>query len=205
MKIFAQIFLMCCCACSWASVLGELAQAAKTGGATAMDIELEKKMAFFEEPAKSKMRVAVSDSGAMRMQTDSPFEAMSVFDGSRFARFEREGGQWRRLDSADSPVARGIFAQMFGLFTGSISGADYKIAESGDAAELVPQSAAVRKAVAKIRIFTRKAGGARVVEKIVIDDADGDSSVLKISNVRKIKPDGGFFDAASPSPWERGK
>ena len=96
MKTFACAIILFACGALQASLLAELSAAAKAEPSCAMEILQEKRMSFFGETAVSKVRVAVSESGAMRMQTDSPFEALSVFDGSNFARFERDGGRWRR-------------------------------------------------------------------------------------------------------------
>ncbi len=198
--LFLAVFLFCT-SFVCADVLSELAQASRANPEVVMEISQTKRVSFFNETIKSKLLVVVSASGKMRMQTLEPFEAVSIFDGDVFARFEKIDGVWKRLDSS-GVVAKRIFEEIRGLFSGTVSRTAYDITnKSADVIALAPKSSEVRKAVASIEIFTRLENGLRLVDKISILDADGDTTILQITNLRKATLGSEVFDVEKLSDF----
>ncbi len=197
MKFALNIFLLCVFAVSaFGSVADDLARASKKHPFTLMEAEQTKTVSFFDERLKSEVVIAVSLDGKMRMQTLSPFEAATVFDGNATARYEKTAGVWRRLESDGGALAKRVFEQIGRLFTAS-GGEDYEVSESGVVLTLVPKSAFVRAAVSKIEVGTSGAGENTAVDYIKITDSDSDVTELRVKKISHAQPDG-IFDVSKP-------
>ncbi len=202
MRFFAIVVFSFLAMFAKADVLSELSDASRANPEIIMEILQTKQMSFFDETIKSKMIVAVSNTGKMRMQTLEPFEAVSIFDGNSFARFEKSNGSWQRLDGSSGLVAKRIFEEIRSLLSGNIAQANYDVStKQNGSITLVPKSESVRKAVASIEIFTRVENGTRLVEKISILDADGDKTVLEILQIKRATFAPKIFDAEKLSDF----
>ncbi len=202
MRFFAIVVFSFLAMFAKADVLSELSDASRANPEIIMEILQTKQMSFFDETIKSKMIVAVSNTAKMRMQTLEPFEAVSIFDGNSFARFEKSNGCWQRLDGSSGLVAKRIFEEIRSLLSGNIAQANYDVStKQNGSIILVPKSESVRKAVASIEIFTRVENGTRLVEKISILDADGDKTVLEILQIKRATFAPKIFDAEKLSDF----
>lgn len=198
MKFAVNIFLLCAvfAASAFGSVAADLARASKKHPFTLLEAEQTKTVSFFDERLQSEIVIAVSSDGKMRMQTLSPFEAATVFDGKTTARYEKTSGVWRRLDSDGGALAKRVFEQIGGLFTAS-GGGDYDVSENGAVLTLVPKSAFVRAAVSKIEVGTAGAGENTAVSFVKITDSDSDITELRVKKISHAQPDG-IFDVSKP-------
>ncbi len=202
MRFFAIVVFIFVATFVKADVLSELSEASRSNPEIVMEILQTKRMSFFDETIKSKMIVAVSNTGKMRMQTVEPFEAISIFDGNSFARFEKSNGRWHRLDGSSGFVAKRIFEEIRSLLSGNIAQSNYEISiKQNGSITLVPKSESVRKAVASIEIFTRVENGTRLVDKISILDTDGDKTVLEVLQIKRAKFASEIFDAEKLSDF----
>ena len=164
-----------------------------------MDVVQTKNVSFFNETIQSSMTISVAASGKMRIHTHKPFEALSVFDGKDFARFEKSSGSWRKLEGSSGIVARRIFDEMRALLSGTVSGTSYDVSKKTEnSLLLVPKSDFVRKVVRLIEITTRIENGFRIVEKISISDCDGDTTILDIKKITRGSFTPKTFDINSP-------
>lgn len=179
-------------------ILAELAKSAHSRGLAVMEISQTKTLSFFGETVKSKMIVAVSADGKMRMQTVAPFKAASVFDGSNFARYEKSDGRWRALDGASTYAAKRIFGEMLGVFSGGVSDSDYAIERGANRAVLTPKNPRVRSVVARIEICSRRLGAETLLRSVSIIDSDGDSTILNVEKYFDVKNADGLFDTSKP-------
>lgn len=183
-----------------AAILDEIARAAANCAAVQMRVSQEKFSEFFDAPVKSQLEITVSFGGKIRIQTLQPFEAVSIFDGENFARYEKSGGKWRRLSDANPAMAKVVFAQMSKVFTGGVSDALYEIREDADTATLVPKNAQVRKFVSEIKILTGMKNGARTVKKITVSDPDGDTTAMGVVSQKLLDKQPDAFDTERPEP-----
>ena len=199
MKFLITVFAIFTAQLLCAGILDDLSKASKANPEIIMDVVQTKNMSFFNETIQSSMTIFVSASGKMRIQTHKPFEALSIFDGKYFARFEKSSDSWRKLDGSSGLVARCIFDEMRTLLSGSVSGASYDISKkSENTLLLIPKSDFVRKAIKSIEIATRVENGLRVVEKISISDCDGDTTILDVKKITKAIFAPKIFDTDSP-------
>ncbi len=186
----------------FATLLDELSQSSSKVPFVSMEIAQEKTISFFDEVVKSKLLIAVTSDGKMRMQTVSPFEAVTIFDGSDIARFEKRSGQWLKLDTPSSFIARKIFDEIRNLFSGDVSNVNYEISQIQERLILVPKNSMVRKAVAKIEIETCMKNSIREISKIKILDSDGDITVLNIVRIYRKKISNDVFDTSKLKQWD---
>lgn len=197
MKFAFNIFLLCVFTVSaFGSVAADLARASKKHAFTLIEAEQTKTVSFFDERLQSEIVIAVSTGGKMRMQTLSPFEAATIFDGGTTARYEKTSGTWRRLDSDGGALAKRVFEQIGRLLTAS-GGEDYDVSENGAVLTLVPKNALVRAAISKIEIGTSGAGENTAVSSVKITDADSDTTELRVKKISHTQPDG-IFDVSKP-------
>lgn len=197
MKFAFNIFLLCVFTVSaFGSVAADLARASKKHAFTLIEAEQTKTVSFFDERLQSEIVIAVSTGGKMRMQTLSPFEAATIFDGGTTARYEKTSGTWRRLDSDGGALAKRVFEQIGRLLTAS-GGEDYDVSENGAVLTLVPKNAFVRAAISKIEIGTSGAGENTAVSSVKITDADSDTTELRVKKISHTQPDG-IFDVSKP-------
>ena len=181
-NLFAVLFLFFCVGLN-ASVLEELQTSAKKNPSSKIFITQQKTMSMFDEIIESKIVVFAEASGKMRMQTVSPFEAVSIFDSTKFVRFEKINGKWQKLDTPSSIVAKRIFDEIRNLLSGNISQSEYNIEQNNNTLVLVPKNKDVQKVVAKIEIFTTLKDNQRLVSSVKITDADADTTLLKFDKV----------------------
>mgnify|MGYP002520619380 CR=1 FL=1 len=186
-----------------AAILDELSGAAAECSAVQMRVSQEKFSEFFDAPVKSLLDITVSFGGKMRIQTLQPFEAVSIFDGENFARYEKDGGKWRRLSDANPAMAKLVFGQMSKLYTGGVSASLYEIREESDTVILVPKNVQARKFVREIRISTELKDGRRSLKKITVSDADGDSTQMGVLSQNLLRQQPDAFDINRPEPPEK--
>lgn len=201
MKKLIIIFLFLVSLQLQASIVADLSDVAKKTQCVAILVDQEKTISFFNEVVKSKLQIAVSNKGKMRMQTLTPFESISIFDGGGVTRFEKRAGNWLKLESPSSFVARKIFDEIRSLFSGDVSSSNYEISEHLHKVILVPKNQMVRKAVAKIEIETNLNNGVREISLIRITDTDNDITVLKITKISRAELNDAIFETDNMKEW----
>lgn len=194
MKFLIGIFFCFFALCVQASILEDLRVSAKQNCDSKISITQQKTISLFGETIESKIIVFTSVSGKMRMQTISPFEAVSIFDTKSFVRFEKKNNKWQKLESKSSMIAKRIFDEIKNLLLGNISSSDYNISEKSKTLVLVPKNSAVQKFVARIEIFTKVEKAKRIVCSIKIIDADSDTTLLNFDKIESVKVPDNIFN-----------
>ncbi len=194
MKFLIGIFFCFFALSVQASILEDLRVSAKQNCDSKISITQQKTISLFGETIESKIIVFTSVSGKMRMQTISPFEAVSIFDTKSFVRFEKKNNKWQKLESKSSMIAKRIFDEIKNLLLGNISSSDYNISENSKTLVLVPKNSAVQKFVARIEIFTKVENAKRIVCSIKIIDADSDTTLLNFDKIESVKVPDNIFN-----------
>lgn len=194
MKFLIGIFFCFFALSVQASILEDLRVSAKQNCDSKISITQQKTISLFGETIESKIIVFTSVSGKMRMQTISPFEAVSIFDTKSFVRFEKKNNKWQKLESKSSMIAKRIFDEIKNLLLGNISSSDYNISEKSKTLVLVPKNSAVQKFVARIEIFTKVENAKRIVCSIKIIDADSDTTLLNFDKIESVKVPDNIFN-----------
>ena len=194
MKFLIGIFFCFFALSVQASILEDLRVSAKQNCDSKISITQQKTISLFGETIESKIIVFTSVSGKMRMQTISPFEAVSIFDTKSFVRFEKKNNKWQKLESKSSMIAKRIFDEIKNLLLGNISSSDYNISEKSKTLVLVPKNSAVQKFVARIEIFTKVENAKRIVCSIKIIDADSDTTLLNFDKIEFVKVPDNIFN-----------
>ena len=194
MKFLIGIFFCFFALSVQASILEDLRVSAKQNCDSKISITQQKTISLSGETIESKIIVFTSVSGKMRMQTISPFEAVSIFDTKSFVRFEKKNNKWQKLESKSSMIAKRIFDEIKNLLLGNISSSDYNISEKSKTLVLVPKNSAVQKFVARIEIFTKVENAKRIVCSIKIIDADSDTTLLNFDKIESVKVPDNIFN-----------
>lgn len=205
MKKFFTFALLCAATAAQASLLTDMAGSLKGVGAIEMDIDQQKNIALFDEPIRSRLRIWVCMSGKMRIENLEPFRSLSIFDGEKLARYEFQNGSWKKLTEANPELAKRIFGQMSGVYTGKIDSGEYDVQEKGSSLTLTPKNAAVKNFIEKIIIETGRDGAKTLAKKITVIDADGDSTAMNIDSCKLLSEEPKIFDTESPEANLKGR
>lgn len=148
--------------------------------------EQEKRITGFKNPLRSQGRFVVSRQQGVIWTTDKPFPSEVVITRDRILSRQRDGGQRVEVDGREQPALRSVNAMMFALVSGDVGALSARfetqvqaLPDNGWRLSLKPRSAALAKAFARIVL-----NGDRYVREVRIEEANGDSTQLRFSELK---------------------
>lgn len=148
--------------------------------------EQEKHITGFKNPLRSQGRFVVSRQQGVIWTTDKPFPSEVVITRDRILSRQRDGSQRVEVDGREQPALRSVNAMMFALVSGDVGALSARfetqvqaLPDNGWRLSLKPRSAALAKAFARIVL-----NGDRYVREVRIEEANGDSTQLRFSELK---------------------
>lgn len=148
--------------------------------------EQEKRITGFKNPLRSQGRFVVSRQQGVIWTTDKPFPSEVVITRDRILSRQRDGSQRVEVDGREQPALRSVNAMMFALVSGDVGALSARfetqvqaLPDNGWRLSLKPRSAALAKAFARIVL-----NGDRYVREVRIEEANGDSTQLRFSELK---------------------
>jgi len=148
--------------------------------------EQEKRITGFKNPLRSQGRFVVSRQQGVIWTTDKPFPSEVVITRDRILSRQRDGSQRVEVDGREQPALRSVNAMMFALVSGDVGALSTRfdtqvqaLPDNGWRLSLKPRSAALAKAFARIVL-----SGDRYVREVRIEEANGDSTHLRFSDLK---------------------
>ncbi len=147
--------------------------------------EQEKRITGFRNPLRSQGRFVVSRRQGVIWTTDKPFPSEVVITRDRILSRQRDGSQRVEVDGREQPALRSVNAMMFALVSGDVGALSARfetrveaLPDDGWRLSLKPRSAALARAFARIVL-----SGDRYVREVRIEEANGDSTHLRFSDL----------------------
>jgi len=146
----------------------------------------EKRITGFRNPLRSQGRFVVSRQQGVIWTTEKPFPSEVVITRDRILSRQRDGSQRVEVDGREQPALRSVNAMMFALVSGDVGALSSRfdtqaqaLPDNGWRLSLKPRSAALAKAFARIVL-----SGDRYVREVRIEEANGDSTQLRFSELK---------------------
>lgn len=148
--------------------------------------EQEKRITGFKNPLRSQGRFVVARQKGVIWTTEKPFPSEMVITRDRILSRQRDGSQRVEVDGREQPALRSVNAMMFALVSGDVAALSSRfetrvqaLPDNGWRLDLKPRSAALTKAFARIEL-----SGDRYVREVRIEEANGDSTLLRFSALK---------------------
>ncbi|UBB27021.1 outer membrane lipoprotein carrier protein LolA [Pseudoxanthomonas japonensis] len=148
--------------------------------------EQEKRITGFKNPLRSQGWFVVARQKGVIWTTEKPFPSEMVITRDRILSRQRDGSQRVEVDGREQPALRSVNAMMFALVSGDVAALSSRfetrvqaLPDNGWRLGLKPRSAALAKAFARIEL-----SGDRYVREVRIEEANGDSTLLRFSALK---------------------
>jgi outer membrane lipoprotein-sorting protein len=214
---FAVFFLASLAACAGAGADGPLAAGATRAALERLaaacsqvktlqvSFRQEKHLAIFPKPVTAEGRIYYRQPAAIRFETTRPFHSVAIVNAEHVAKYERQGGLWRRLKLGNPFVLRMVLGQMAAWLRGDLGGDDREFTisgrQAGKASVLVitPKQAKSRQVIDHLEL-TLAPDGTRVDTVRIVESPESFTIMHFVDEERNVTLAEGAFATDLPSP-----
>lgn len=162
------------------------------GQSVAMKFETSKYIEIMESAIKGEAHFFSDEKGNVRWQTISPYESVMLLNSKGVFQFEKQNGNWRKLDSKFGKSVKRIVDEIRKIIVGDF-GDSYEVKKIADSVELIPKNSSAKNFISKIKITLKQ--GTQIPTIIEFVEVSGDRTVMKVAKISQdAKLDESVFD-----------
>jgi outer membrane lipoprotein-sorting protein len=162
----------------------------------------ERQLKLFSEPLKSEGVMLIARPDQIRWETTSPFQSILMGNHESVAQFEKEDGQWKKLNLGFPQMLRRVMEQMSLMHQGKMDAltSDFSVSVATGAVTVVtltPKDQSVRSVLSTLEIHMPP--DLSTTREVVMNEPNGDlTRIIFREEHRDVKLPSGTFDQNKP-------
>ncbi len=162
----------------------------------------ERQLKLFAEPLKSEGVMLIARPDKIRWETTSPFQSILMGDHESVAQFEKEDGQWKKLNLGFPQMLRRVMEQMSLMHQGKMEAltSDFGVSIATGAVTVItltPKDESIRSVLSSLEIHMPP--DLSTTREVVMNEPNGDlTRIIFREEHRDVKFPLGTFDQSKP-------